>query len=243
MPQVHSMSRFKTRSTQPEWMDTQATTLEEFHDCLQTLEKINVCTLAYPPTLNWFRSLCATNKVKGKVSLWDVGSGGGDMLRRIWKLSGRRGVEVQLTGIDLHPLAEQSARISTPDSMGIRYSISNIFDVPEEEKTDLIMSSLFTHHLSDDELVRFIQWMEQHATAGWFINDLHRHPVAFYFIKYTVQWLGLNRLVVHDAPVSVARAFTRKEWEQLLVQAGVPLEAVEVKWFFPFRYCVSRIKS
>jgi len=25
--------------------------------------------------------------------------------------------------------------------------------------------------------------MDSHARSGWFINDLHRHPLPYYFIK------------------------------------------------------------
>jgi 2-polyprenyl-3-methyl-5-hydroxy-6-metoxy-1,4-benzoquinol methylase len=236
------MNYFASRSTQPEWMDEQSTSFEEFHHCLQTLEKINVCTLAYPPTLKWIRKMLVHLKAEPHIKVWDIGSGGGDMLRRIRKLAKSSRTEVELTGIDIHPFAQRSAQLSTPAQMNIDYEISDIYAVAQERQADLIISSLFTHHLGDEELIRFIRWMEQHASKGWFINDLHRHPIPYCVIKYSVKFLRLNRLVVHDAPVSVARAFTRKEWQALLTRAGVPLDAVTIRWSFPFRYCVARIK-
>jgi len=36
----------------------------------------------------------------------------------------------------------------------------------------LHVSSQFTHHLTDDQIVAFIRWMEAHARRGWFIGDL-----------------------------------------------------------------------
>lgn len=237
------MKRFKTRSRALEWMDVQATTFAEFHHCLRTLEKINICTLAYPPTLKWMKARFANARPGQKMGIWDIGSGGGDMLRLIWKLAKSTGTPVELTGIDLHPFAERSALQSTPAEMDIVYVVSNIFDLPDDEKTDFIISSLFTHHLTDSEVVRFIRWMEEHTKGGWFINDLHRHALPYYFIKCTVRSLGLNRLVRHDAPVSVARGFTRGEWEALLKEAGVPQEAVTIRWSFPFRYSVGRVKA
>ncbi|RYG65684.1 methyltransferase domain-containing protein [bacterium] len=237
------MKSFKTRSRALEWMDVQATTVAEFHHCLRTLEKINICTLAYPPTLKWMKAQFSKSRPGRKTQIWDIGSGGGDMLRLIWKLARKTGTTVELTGIDLHPFAERSALQSTPAEMEIVYVVSNIFDLPDDEKTDFIISSLFTHHLTDSEVVRFIRWMEEHTNSGWFINDLHRHPLPYYFIKSVVRSLGLNRLVRHDAPVSVARGFTRGEWEALLKKAGVPLEAVTIRWSFPFRYSVGRVKA
>ena len=71
-----------------------------------------------------------------------------------------------------------------------------------------MISALFTHHLDDTLLIRFLRWMEGHAALGWFSNDLHRHAVSHTFARAMVASLPVNRLVVHDAPLSVARAFT-----------------------------------
>jgi hypothetical protein len=57
-----------------------------------------------------------------------------------------------------------------------------------------------------------------------------------------VRALPVNRLVVHDAPVSVARAFTRRDWCGVLAAAGLAGEAVAVEWYLPFRYGVGRVK-
>ena len=101
---------------------------------------------------------------------------------------------------------------------------------------------LFTHHLRDPELVRFLRWTDGHARRGWLINDLHRHAVSHAFARAMVASLPVNRLVVHDAPLSVARAFTGEDWERLLADAGFAPGAVSVEWFMPFRYGVGRIK-
>ena len=45
----------------------------------------------------------------------------------------------------------------------------------------------------------------------------------------------------HDGPISVARAFRRREWARLLDEAGVAGVA-EVRWHVPFRLCVGRLK-
>jgi len=54
--------------------------------------------------------------------------------------------------------------------------------------------------------------MDRHATPAGSSNDLHRHPLPRFFIKYAVRLLFANRMIRHDAPVSVARAFTASEW-------------------------------
>ena len=41
------------RSFDPELMDTEQVSFEEFQHCLRDLRRINLCTLAYRPTLTW----------------------------------------------------------------------------------------------------------------------------------------------------------------------------------------------
>ena len=91
-------------------------------------------------------------------------------------------------------------------------------------RTDFIVSSSFTHHLGDADLVRFIRWMDRYAAHGWFINDLQRHILPYFFIKYATRFLPVNRMARHDGPVSVARAFVADDWRHLLAEAGIPAE-------------------
>lgn len=231
----------RRRSTQSELMDTEPVAFAEFHECLQELEVINVCTLAYRPTLQWLRRMLEGTKPGEAVSVLDVGSGGGDMLRRICRLLNRRRLTADLAGVDLNPWSKQSAAQSTPPEMHIAYETSDIFSFDRSRRADFIICSNFTHHLSDSELVRFIHWMEDHAVRGWFINDLHRHPLPYYFIKVLFGILPLNRLTANDGPISVSRAFTATDWRLILVESGVG-DRAKVEWFFPFRYAVARRK-
>jgi len=81
---------FAQRSMQPELMDSEAVGFAEFHQCLRQLTIVNVLTLAYRPTLRWLGRTARYTMPHDTVSVLDVGSGGGDMLRKIWKLLQRR---------------------------------------------------------------------------------------------------------------------------------------------------------
>jgi 2-polyprenyl-3-methyl-5-hydroxy-6-metoxy-1,4-benzoquinol methylase len=227
----------KQRSTQPELMDTERVGFDEFHSCLRDLEIINRFTLAYRPTLSWLKRQMADVRCTD-IAIFDIGSGGGDMLRRIWKWARRRRIRTELTGIDINDWSKRSAELATPSDWPIRYETADIFTLDPDRRADFIISSLFTHHLSDKELVRFIGWMDRHARHGWFINDLHRHFLPRAIIHHAVRMLRFNRLIIHDAPLSVARAFTRADWKGLLREAGIPDDRVRIRWYMPFRYGV-----
>jgi 2-polyprenyl-3-methyl-5-hydroxy-6-metoxy-1,4-benzoquinol methylase len=172
----------------------------------------------------------------------DVGSGGGDMLRKIGLWAKKERMQVNLLGVDINPWAKKSAELISQPDVEIEYKTQDIFALDTGRQFDFIVSSLFTHHLSNDELMRFISWMDKRAKRGWFINDLHRHAIPYHFIKNTVDLLSSNRLIIHDAPISVSRAFTRQDWRLLLDRTGISQAHVRIAWHFPFRYSVSCVK-
>jgi 2-polyprenyl-3-methyl-5-hydroxy-6-metoxy-1,4-benzoquinol methylase len=230
------------RVIRPELMDTEAVGYAEFEQCLRQLEALNHWTLAYRPTLGWLaRALEGTGRGR-VVSILDVGCGHGDMLRRIHAWGARRGYRFQLTGIDLNPLARRAAESATPRDLPIAYETSDVFAVPDQRRFDFVISAIFAHHLEDEGVARFLRWMEHHARLGWLINDLHRHAVPYLFLKSLFRLGRFNRLVEHDGPVSVGRAFKRSDWERLIAQAGLSDAAVEIRWRFPFRWAVGRLK-
>jgi hypothetical protein len=105
------------------------------------------------------------------------------------------------------------------------------------DKPDIIFSSLFCHHFTEAALVEQLQWMQQNAATGFFINDLHRHRLAYHSIRLLTRLFSRSYLVKNDAPLSVARGFKKQEWRRLLAQAG--LTTARVQWQWAFRYLVT----
>ncbi len=228
------------RSAATELMDTETVTAADFAACLADLAVVNTLTRARPPTVAFIRRVARRLPAGQRLSVLDVGYGEGDMLRRLARWGTRRGLELDLAGIDLNPWSAAAARAATPAGMAIQYRTGDVFDEPPGSN-DVVISSLFTHHLGDAEIVRFLGWMERTARRGWFVNDLHRHALAYDGFRLLSRAAGWHRFVQHDGPVSVARAFRRRDWSGLLRAAG--LEGVaEVRWHMPFRFCVSRLR-
>ena len=228
------MSFLAARSRESELMDTEPVDLDTFAACLRDLEWLNSWSLGYRPTLGWLARIAPGD---APLSILDVGCGYGDMLRRIWHWARRAGREVELTGVDINPLAREAAEAATPAGAPIRYLTSDVFALPERSY-DVVISALFAHHLDDAALVRFLRWMQAHAARGWFVNDLHRHAVPYWFLRGLFAALPFNRLTVHDGPVSVSRAFVRRDWERLIRDAGLERARIEIRWYASFRWGV-----
>lgn len=176
-----------------------------------------------------------TSPGKRSLSVVEIGCGGGDNLR-VLKNNTPEKWNLELTGIDINPQCIAYAEANALNE-GIRFITSDYRAVRFSEKPDIIFSSLFCHHFSDHELVFMLRWMNKQASLGFFINDLHRHPLAYYSIKLLTTAFSKSRLVKNDAPLSVLRGFTRNDWKRLLQQAG--LQQAQCSWQWAFRWLVS----
>jgi len=217
-----------------------ACSYEDFRGCLRSLEQINRWLLGYRPTLDWLKRL--PHALHDPVHIVDVGSGGGDLLRQIAGWARRRGIAVELTGIDLNPYAARAAAEATPKELGIAWVTGNALLYRPEKPVDIVVSSLTAHHLEDCEIVALLRWMEATAQVGWFINDLERSQWSCRMFGWVERMVGWHRFVRHDGPVSFRRAFREDDWARLLAAAEVPLEAVTVEHWRPGRLCVGRWK-
>jgi len=226
------------RSRVPELMDAGPCSYEDFAACLRDIARINAATNAHAPTLSWLARLWRTTSPARPFRVLDVGCGYGDGLRAIARDAARQHVAVELVGIDINPWAKQAAEAATPANSAIRYETADLFGYDGGDY-DAIVSSLFTHHLDDDGAVAFLRWMHGNARRGWFVNDLHRHVVPFVFIAGATRLARLHRFVRNDAPLSVARAFRRAEWQALLARAALAGAPPRVRWEPLFRYCVA----
>jgi 2-polyprenyl-3-methyl-5-hydroxy-6-metoxy-1,4-benzoquinol methylase len=223
----------------PELMDG-VCSYDDFRGCLRSLEQVNRWLLGYRPTLAWLERL--SHGLRGPVHIVDVGSGGGDLLRQIAGWALRRGVAVQLTGIDLNPYAARAAAESTPKKLGITWVTGDALAYRSGKPVDIVVSSLMAHHLEDEDIVALLRWMEATAQTGWFINDLERSEWSCRMFGWLGRMVGWHRFVRHDGPVSFRRALRKEDWMQLLAAAKIPREGVTVEHWRPGRLCVGRWK-
>src|SRR5258707_7226613 len=203
----------------PELMDGDCS-YEDFRGCLRSLEQVNRWLLGYRPTLAWLERLpCEPHD---PVHIVDVGSGGGGLLRQIGGWVRRRGIAVQLTGIDLNPYAARAAAESTPKELGIEWVTGDALMYRPKKPVDIVESSLMAHHLDDEEIIALLRWMEATAQVGWLINDLERSEWS----SRMFGWVRWHRLVRHDGPGSFRRAFRKGGWGRLLAAAVAQQEGV-----------------
>lgn len=224
------------RATADELMDDPSLDPAVYTRVLHDLAQVNTVTLARRPTLRFLgRALAGREKFR----LLDVGFGDGDMLRAIAPWARQRGLSAELVGIDLNPRSGSAAREATPAELSIEYRTGDYADLAGEG-WDCVISSLVAHHMTRDQLVAFLRFMEAEAYAGWFVNDLHRHGFAYAGWPLLAAAMRWHPIVRQDGHLSIARSYRPAEWAPLLSEAGIA--QARVFRAFPFRLCVERLR-
>ena len=217
---------------------------EVLRACLRDIARTNRWTLGYRPVLHWLNDVAAAlAPLDGPLRILDVGCGYGDLLRRVEQWAQARGLAVALTGLDLNPDATAIAAEASPASSRIQWVTADVLTYSPPSPPHLVVSSLFTHHLAEEQIIRFLRWMEEHAQLGWFINDLSRAPIPYHLFCVFAKLMRLHPFVQYDGPVSIARSFIPAEWNSMCAAAGLRDEEFEIRAFKPARLCVGRRKQ
>ena len=223
-----------------EEMDAAELPPERYARVLADLSRINALTLAQRPTLGFLDRLRARGVGDRPWRILDVGFGAGDVLVRIARWGERRGVALDLAGVDLNPKSEAVARARLG---GRARLVTGDYRDLAGQGWDMIMSSLVSHHMTPVQRAEFLRFMESEAACGWLVNDLHRHRLPFAGYPLLATLARVDPIVRRDGQLSVGRGFRRAEWAAMLAGA-LPDVAGECRIFrsFPWRLCVERIR-
>lgn len=227
------MIDYKNRSLKKEILDQNNIPSEDIFLNMKELEFINSHLGGHSITLKGFKELL---KGRETICICEIGCGGGDNLNAIDGFCKKNKIKAQFIGIDNNKnciaFAKENTGIQDANFIFSDYKIVRF----EKKKPDIIFSSLFCHHFTEMELIEMLHWMKNNSTLGFFINDLHRHPVAYLFIKIITKLFSKSYLVKNDAPLSVLRGFRKNEWQQIFEKSGIT--NYSIKWKWAFRYLV-----
>ena len=222
---------FKLRSYQHELLDGKNIPFEDIKRNMEELDFINTHLGGHNITLKGLKALMNTSKSR----ITEIGCGGGDNLRIIKAWCLKQNIEPELTGIDINKECIAFAK-ERESNKTIRFICSDYRATQLDILPDVIFSSLFCHHFTDEELVEMIQWMYLKSRKGFFINDLHRHALAYYSIKWLTKAFSKSYMVKNDAPLSVKRGLLKKEWETIFDKAGI--KNFQITWQWAFRWLI-----
>ena len=226
-------SALRSRSLQSERMDDPRLDPESFIGSLRGLRRVNIATGS--ARILW-PELSRAAKDNGRtLRVLDIACGGGDVPLTLARRFAATRTPVEICGCDINPVAvrhaaEQAERIGVPATF-FRFDALND-KVPKDY--DVIMASLFLHHLCESEAVEFLASASKATKRLLLVHDLVRSRAGLLLAQVGVRALLCNHICRQDGPRSVEGAFTIPEARQLAKDAGLRDASVEPR--FPFRF-------
>lgn len=228
------MSLFAQRSTEKEWMDDLDCSGEILQQTLRELNTINHWLGGNRVTTHGLDQLLR-DFPQEEYTIADIGGGGGDRIAVMDQWAQKRKISVKFIGIDANWNIIELAGVRQSELSTVRWEVQNVFDDTfSQEKVDIVTCTLFTHHFTDAELKVLFVALRRKARLGIVVNDLHRHPLAYYSIKWLTRAFSRSPMVQNDASLSVLRSFSQNDWQRILESADIT--AYQIRWFWAFRW-------
>lgn len=211
-------------------MDSPALATERLHGALTGLSRLNFVSassrIVARPIIQLAREL-KTDKLR----VLDIATGGGDVPIALWKRAKRAGIDLDIHGIDFSSrsidFADQNAHAAqAPITFECRNALSD--DLPTDY--DIIMCSLFLHHLTTDDAIALLRRMAAAARRLVLVNDLRRSRVGLALAYLASRALTRSPVVHRDALLSVRAAFTVQELTEMASTAGLRQFEIQRQW-------------
>ncbi len=231
---------FTERSREAELIDGSAYGQDEYIEALNDLRRVN----------RWLggkravaRHLFPMIQALGKqqIRLLDVGTGSADIPEMIVDWGRRGGLQIEFVVLDLNELAAREASRQTARYPEIKVVRGDALHLPFADGSfDFVLASMFLHHFETAAAARLLASFASASRVAFLVNDLRRHPLAYYSIKVLSRIFTANRLVRNDSAVSVLRGFADADLADIAQAANLRLQVFR---HFPYRYIFIGLNS
>jgi SAM-dependent methyltransferase len=233
-----TVSFLASRDRHPELMDQPGLGSEAHHRALDGLKTAN--TVSRISHTIW-RGILEAGFISAEtlsVRILDIASGGGDVLIGIAHLAAACGITLQAHGWDISPTAVEHASAAAVNAqVSCEFRVRNALDDDLPDDFDVILSTLFLHHLTNDSACGLLRRMSQAARRGVLIDDLCRSYLGYVYAWTGGRMLTRSRIVHVDGPLSVRAAYTISEFAELARDAG--MQNVRFRRHWPQRFLMT----
>ena len=220
------------RHLEPEIMDDPALEEQQHIDALHGLERINRWSRSVHIVWPALEALCREFPDQ-TINVLDVATGGGDIPLGIYTRAKQTGLKLRVQGCDVSPRAVEYARQRAQQAGvkdGLDYFVLDAFKEAFPGNVDIVMSSLFLHHLEAAQAMALLHNMAQQARKMVLINDLVRSRTGLMLAHAATRLLTTSRVVHADGPQSVRAAFTLDEIRAMATDAGLAGFQLVKRW-------------
>lgn len=231
------LDTFQRRQCATELMDDPSIDPATHREALNDLARIN--RLSFSAAILWsaLRRLRPAGSANA-ISVLDLATGGGDVPIQLWRNAKREKLPFVWHACDISSTALSMGRVNA-ERVGadVEFFRNDTLREPLKRQYDVVMCSLFLHHLSGSEAVCVLRRMKESASRLVLVNDLERSRPGFALAWLGTRLLSRSHVVRYDGPVSVRAAFSTGEARSLAERAGLTHISVKRRW--PFRFLLA----
>jgi ubiquinone/menaquinone biosynthesis C-methylase UbiE len=212
------------RAAGAERMDEPDQDPAELSRSLVDLQHVNRWLGGYRVVLHHLGLLVARHP-RAEYRVLDVATGSADIPLKVAAWARSRGIRMRIVATDNHPTTLDFARRNTVSDADVRVEPADALHLPyDDDAFDFAMCSTALHHFNArDDLLRVMGEMNRVTRIGGIINDLRRSRPAYVGARLlAVTFWRTHPVTAHDGPLSVRRAFTRRELADLARAAALP---------------------
>ncbi len=222
------------RLHQAELMDSLDVDTTAHEHALRALSRLNAISFSSQIVWPTLQDLAKSTPDR-PLRVLDLACGGGDIVCRLARGAERNQLKIEFHGIDRSPFAIQLARQTAANQrVNVTFEVGEVLHSELPKTFDVVMCSLFLHHLSECDAVELIRRMRVAARRTLLVNDLRRTRLGFALTWFGCQFLTRSHIVHVDGPRSVEGSFTDQEVVDLASRAGCANPRLTRHW--PQRY-------
>ena len=221
-----------------EWMDAPDLDAATVEWTLRDLRRVNRWLGGAALTLGALETMTRRLPRGSELSVLDVATGAADIPAAIASWARRRGLRARVVASDFN--ARLLARAER--APGVALAVADARALPFPARSfDVVTCSLALHHLLPDEAPSMLREMARVARRAVVVNDLMRTWLGLAGAWAVSRLFTRNAVTRHDAPLSVRRAYTRREVEGFAERAG--LRVVRFRSFLGYRMAMTAVPS
>jgi 2-polyprenyl-3-methyl-5-hydroxy-6-metoxy-1,4-benzoquinol methylase len=218
------------RNRQPEIMDQPGIDRDDHVAALRGLERINWWSRSAAILWPTIRELARAEPTR-TIRVLDLATGAGDIPIALCRKAKRDKFNLSFAACDCSETALDHARRRADESnVEVRWFQHDVLSGPIADQFDVVVCSLFLHHLEPNDAVVVLNRMRDAAARIVRVNDLNRSRLGWWMARLGTVLLTRSAVARADGPRSVEGAFSRAEALELAERAGLRGAAVVRRW-------------
>jgi len=166
------------------------------------------------------------------IRVLDIACGGGHVLVSLARRAARERIDGDWVGWDVNPTAVEYAR-TLGERAGVktvRFDCGNGLRDALPAGVDVVLCTLFLHHLEEAEAAALLRRMKDAARRAVVVSDLRRTALGAAFTRVGCRLLSRSDVFLEDGMRSIAAAFTTEEVRRLAADAGLDGARLSHAW-------------